>query len=179
MDITGKRIAVIATNEFEDDELTKPVEALTDAGAVVDIISDEEGEITGKNGAEVHVDRLIEEASCDDYQGLMIPGGVASPDKLRMNDDAVNFVMEFFEQQKPVAAICHGPWMLVEADVVDGRKVTSWPSLETDLTNAGATWVDEEVVVDNGLVTSRNPDDIPVFIEKMIEEFPQGRSARR
>lgn len=175
MDITGKTIALVATNEFEDDELTKPMEALQDAGATVHVVSEEEGEITGKNGTEVHVDVLVDEANSDDYDGLLIPGGVGNPDKLRMNDAAVGFVREFFDADKPVAAICHGPWLLIEADVVDGKKLTSWPSLETDLRNAGATWVDEEVVVDNGLVTSRNPEDIPVFIDKMIEEFAEGK----
>ncbi|HTK39665.1 MAG TPA: type 1 glutamine amidotransferase domain-containing protein [Patescibacteria group bacterium] len=174
MDLADKSFAVLATNQFEDDELTKPLEALKQTGATVHVVSEEAGEITGKNGATVAVDIVVDEADASSYDGLVIPGGVGNPDKLRMNDSAVTFVKHFFEQHKPVASICHGPWMLIEADVVNGRTVTSWPSLKTDLTNAGASWVDEEVVVDEGLVTSRNPDDIPAFIDKMLEEFSEG-----
>lgn len=175
MTLDGKRIALLATDEFEDSELTKPLEALKDADATVVIISNKSGSISGKNGTEITVDTTIEDVSSDDYDGLLIPGGVGNPDVMRTEEKAVEFVHGFFASHKPVAAICHGPWLLVEADVLRDRTVTSWPSLKTDIKNAGGKWIDEEVVTDQGLVTSRNPDDIPVFIDKMIEEFSEGR----
>ena len=172
--LNGKNIALVATNGFEDSELTRPKQAVEEAGATVSVISLESGTITGENGTEVQVDMAIQEVSADDYDGLLLPGGVKNPDVLRTEPDVVSFVKDFFEQHKPVAAICHAPWLLIEADVVKGRKLTSWPSLKTDLTNAGATWVDESVVVDNGLVTSRNPDDLEDFCAKAVEEFAEG-----
>ncbi len=174
MDLHNRTIALLATDEFEDSELTKPYEALQAAGASVHVISNKSGSITGKNGTEITVDKTIDDVNSADYDGLLIPGGVGNPDTMRTEEKAVSFVREFFDAHKPVASICHGPWLLVEADVVQGRTVTSWPSVRTDLKNAGAQWVDQEVVVDDGLVTSRNPDDIPAFIEKMIEEFAEG-----
>ena len=178
-ELQGKRIAILAADMFEQVELVEPRKALDKAGATVELISLEEGEIQGFNHydrADVfEVDKTVEEAAADDYDGLMLPGGVGNPDTLRMDENAVSFVRDFFEQGKPVAAICHAPWTLVEAGVVRERKLTSWPSLQTDIRNAGGNWVDEKVVVDEGLVTSRNPDDIPAFNEKMIEEFAEGR----
>lgn len=175
MQLDGKRIALIATDQFEDSELTQPLDALREAGAEVTVVSIKPDTITGKNGTEIHVDALVGDVDSHDFHGLVIPGGVGNPDMLRMDEGAVSFVREFFAQHKPVGAICHGPWMLAEADVLDGRTVTSWPSLKTDLVNAGATWVDEEVVTDEGLVTSRNPDDLPAFCSKLIEEFAEGK----
>lgn len=172
--LTNKRIALLATNGFEDSELTKPLEAIRDAGAEVTIISEEKGEFTGKNGTTMTADLAAPDARAHNYDGLLLPGGLANPDRLRMNPSAIDFIRDFCEQRKPIAAICHAPWLLIEAEVVEGRTLTSWPSLRTDLMNAGAIWVDEEVVVDHGLVTSRNPDDIPAFIEKTIEMFATG-----
>lgn len=173
--LNDKKIALLSANGFEDSELLQPLEAVKDAGAVVEIVSAEAGKITGKNESSVSVDKIVDEVSATDYDGLLLPGGVLNPDIMRQNKTAVAFVRQFFEQHKPVAAICHAPWLLVEADVVGGRTLTSWPSLRTDITNAGGKWVDEEVVVDQGLVTSRNPDDLPAFISKAIEEFGEGR----
>ncbi len=182
-DLSGMRIAALVANGFEKVELTKPMKALEDAGATVDVVSLEEGTVRAWAHdhweGEVDVDRTVGEASPSDYDGLLLPGGQMNPDNLRMNEEAVAFVKGFFEEEKPVAAICHGPWMLVEADVVRGREVTSWPSIRTDLKNAGAHVVDEQVVVDGGLVTSRKPDDIPAFNREMIEAFREGRSAAR
>jgi protease I len=176
--LQGKKIAFIATDMVEEIELTKPWGAVKDAGGQPELISIETGEIQAFNHYDkantYKVDKDFSSARVGDYDGLVIPGGVGNPDTLRMNDDAVEFVRSFFEAGKPVAVICHGPWMLVEADVVRGRKVTSWPSLETDIRNAGGNWVDEEVVVDQGLVTSRKPDDLPAFCEKLVEEFCEG-----
>ncbi|MBV8080618.1 MAG: type 1 glutamine amidotransferase [Actinobacteria bacterium] len=176
--LDGKRVAIVATDMVEQVELVEPRKALDEAGATTELISIRPGEIQGANHhdkADKHkVDKLIEEVDAGDYDALMLPGGVANPDELRTNENVVQFVRDFFEAGKPVAAICHGPWVLVEADVVSGRKVTSWPSLQTDIRNAGGEWVDEEVVVDSGLVTSRKPDDIPAFNEKMLEEFAEG-----
>jgi protease I len=169
MELSGKTIALLATNGFEDDELTEPLEVLKQAGALVRVISEESGTIKGKNDTTIHVDVLVSEADQSDYEALLLPGGVENPDKLRMNAEAVSFVKTFFDDDKPVAAICHAPWLLVEANVVEGRTVTSWPSLKTDLENAGALWVDKEVVVDRNLVTSRNPGDILAFSAKAIE----------
>ncbi|HTW51175.1 MAG TPA: type 1 glutamine amidotransferase domain-containing protein [Stellaceae bacterium] len=173
------RIAVLATDGFEQAELTEPVEALRQSGAQVDIVSLKDGEIQGmqhkEKGDKVRVDRTLDEAKADDYAGLVLPGGVANPDELRTDPRAVNFVRAFVDAGKPIAAICHGPWTLIEADAVRGRTVTSWPSLKTDLKNAGADWVDREVVADHGLITSRKPDDLPAFCAKMIEEFGEAR----
>ncbi len=174
-ELDGKRIALLATNGFEDDELTKPLSAVRDAGAEVEVISIEDGSITGKDGTEIGVNKSVTDVDVSDYHGLLLPGGVTNPDTLRMDENAVEFVKAFFAAHKPVAAICHAPWMLIEAGVVDGRTLTSWPSLKTDIKNAGGTWVDEEVVVDEGLVTSRKPDDIPAFNAKTIEEFGEGK----
>ncbi len=179
MELTDKTIALLATDEFEDSELTRPLEALKAAGATVEIISNKLGTIVGKNGTEVTVNAVSDEVDSNSYQGLFLPGGVGNPDKLRLHTPSVAFVRSFFEAHKPVAAICHAPWMLIEAGVVSGRNIASWPSLKTDLENAGASWLDEAVVTDNGLVTSRNPDDIPVFIDKMIEEFAEGTHAEQ
>ncbi len=176
--LSGRKVAVLATDGVEQIELIEPVKALKEAGATVHIVAPKPGKIKGWDhtewGQEIPVDRTIDEAEPDEYDALVLPGGVMNPDKLRLQSRAVNFARAFFEQQKPVAAICHGPWLLVEADVIDGRRVTSYPSIKTDLRNAGADWVDEQVVVDNGLVTSRNPDDLPAFIGKMLEEIHEG-----
>jgi protease I len=177
--LNGKTIAfLVATEGIEQVELTEPWEKIRDAGATVHLISTESGEVQAFNHLDkadtFPVDKTVDEVSADDYDGLVLPGGVANPDNLRMHSDAVQFVKAFFEQAKPVAAICHAPWTLIEADVLKGRTITSWPSLQTDIRNAGAEWVDEEVVVDAGLVTSRNPDDLPAFISKAIEEFAEG-----
>jgi protease I len=176
--LSGKRIAILATDGFEQVELTRPREALRAAGATVEIVSPKSGVIQGMHhsdkGDTFNVDTPLQSASADDYDGLVLPGGLKNPDTLRMEPAAVAFVRDFFSQGKPVAAICHGPWMLVEADVVRGRRVTSYPSVKTDLVNAGAEWVNEECVCDEGLVTSRNPDDLPAFCEKMVEEFAEG-----
>jgi protease I len=177
-DLTGKKVAILAADGFEEDELVKPREALEEAGAETEVVSPVEGKIKGKKhmkpGRSVKVDVPLEEANAEEYDALLLPGGVQNPDTLRMEPRAVEFVKSFFDAHKPVAAICHGPWTLVEADVVRGRRMTSYPSIKTDLKNAGADWVDEEVVVDNGLVTSRKPDDIPAFNAKMIEEIAEG-----
>lgn len=182
-DLSNKTIAILATDGFEQVELTKPKEALEAAGATVHIVSLKNGTIQGFNhtdkGDAFAVDKTLEEAKASDYNGLMLPGGVHNPDALRVEKAAVSFVRAFFEQHKPVAAICHGPWVLVEANVVEGRTLTSWPSLRTDITNAGGLWVDEEVHCDQGLVTSRKPDDLPAFCAKMIEEFAEGKHARQ
>lgn len=168
--LDGKKIALLSSSGFEDSELTKPLEAVREAGATVDIVGDDH-KITGKNGTEIQVDRALDEVSADTYDGLLLPGGVANPDHMRMNEAGVAFVREFFDQDKPVAAICHAPWLLIEADVVEGRTVTSWPSLKTDLKNAGADWVDQSVVVDDKLITSRKPDDLDDFNAKILEVF--------
>lgn len=173
--LTGKRVAVLATDGYEDSELTSPIEALTEHGATVDIVSSESGEIEGKNGHRAKVDRLTSEATADDYDALVLPGGVVNGDTIRLDKKAVAFTRDFFEAHKPVGAICHGGWILADADVLQGRTVTSFASLKTDLQNAGATWVDEEVVVDQGLVTSRTPDDLPAFNAKLVEEVSEGK----
>jgi protease I len=175
VELQGKYIALLATDGFEDDELTKPLEAVKEAGADVVIISETTGKIVGKNGTEIVTDLAVEDADAEAYNGLLLPGGLQNPDTLRMNPTVVSFIKNFFTTNKPVAAICHAPWLLVEANVVEGRRLTSWPSLRTDLENAGALWVDEPVVVDQGLVTSRKPDDIPAFSEKAIEEFAEAK----
>lgn len=175
--MTDSKIAFLATDGYEDSELTSPWDALTGAGATAIMVSPAEGEITGKNGHVQTVDLPVTGASADDFDALVLPGGVVNADHLRMDADAVAFTRGFFEQQKPVGVICHGAWILIEAGVVDGRTLTSYPSLATDLRNAGATWVDEEVVVDQGLVSSRTPDDLPAFNAKVLEEVREGRHA--
>ena len=177
--LEGKRVAILVADGFEQVELTEPRKALDDAGAETRVVSPAEGQVRGWNhtewGDEVRVDQSLDEARPQDYDALLLPGGVINPDKLRILPRAVEFVRAFFEARKPVAAICHGPWTLIEAGVATGRRLTSWPSLKTDLKNAGADWSDKEVIVDRGLVTSRKPEDIPAFIEKMIEEFAEGQ----
>lgn len=181
--LKGKKIAFLATCGVEQVELTEPWNAIKDAGAEVVLVSLEEGDIQGyhheKPGDKFKVDIAIGDALADDYDGLVLPGGVSNPDTLRMCPTTVQFVKDMFNQKKPIAAICHGPWTLVEADVVRGRKMTSWPSIKTDLKNAGANWVDEECVCDNGLVTSRKPDDLDAFCKKAIEEFAEGKHTGR
>jgi protease I len=181
--LNGKRVAILSTDGVEQVELTEPRAALDDAGAKTVVVSPTRGKIKGWQhdhwGDEIPVDQALDSARPDTFDALLLPGGVMNPDTLRMNKQAVQFVKAFFDQGKPVAAICHGPWMLVEADVVRGRTVTSWPSLQTDLRNAGADWVDREVSTDEGLVTSRKPYDIPAFNRKMIEEFAEGIHAGR
>jgi len=176
--ITGKTIAFLATDGVEEVEYTEPRKAVEAAGGTAELISIKDGEIQAVNHMDkagtYPVDRLVADADPDAYDALVLPGGVANPDFLRMDPDAVQFVRSFVTAGKPVAAICHGPWTLVEAGVVEGRTLTSWPSLRTDLANAGATWVDEEVYVDDGLVTSRKPDDLPAFCAKLLEEIAEG-----
>jgi protease I len=178
-ELEGKRVAFLFTEGAEQVEVTKPLEAVREAGADVDIVSLEKGEIEMWNhfdkGDKIDADKAVADADASDYDGLVLPGGVANPDQLRADEDAVRFVRDFFEQDKPVGSICHGPWLLVESGAAKGRKVTSFPSIKTDLKNAGAEWVDEEVVVDNGLVTSRKPDDLKAFCAKIVEEFCEGK----
>ena len=178
-DLKGKKIAFLATDMVEQVELTDPWKALENAGAELELVSLKDGEIQGfdhyDKADRFKVDRTVEEANASDYDGLVLPGGVGNPDTLRQDENAVRFVRDFFEQGKPVGAICHAPWTLVEAGVVRGRRLTSFPSLQTDIRNAGGNWVDEEVVVDSGLVMSRKPDDLPAFDKKLIEEFAEGR----
>jgi protease I len=181
--LNGKRVAILVENGFEQDELAAPKQALEQAGARTAIVSPVSGKVKAWKhmdwGTEFPVDAALERSSPDEYDALVLPGGVMNPDKLRVNPDAVRFVRAFFDAGKPVAAICHGPWTLINAGVVRGRRMTSWPSLQEDLRNAGAQWVDEQVVVDNGLVTSRKPDDLPAFNSKMIEEFAEGRHTQQ
>lgn len=182
-DVTGKRVAILATNGFEQSELLEPRKALDQARVKTEVVSLEPGQIKGWSGQNwgqsVPVDVVIDQADANNYDGLLLPGGVINPDKLRMNPKAVQFVRSFFDAGKPIFAICHGPWTLVEADVVRGRTITSWPSLQTDIRNAGGNWVDQEVATDNGIVTSRKPDDIPAFNKKMLEELAEGRHDKR
>jgi protease I len=182
--LQGKRIAfVVAPEGAEQVELTEPWKAVEEAGGKPELLSTDSGEIQAFNHLDkadtFQVDRTVSEADPSEYDGLVLPGGVANPDFLRMDEDAVSFIRGFFEQAKPVGVICHGPWTLIEADVVRGRTITSWPSLQTDLRNAGANWVDEEVVVDQGLVSSRKPDDLPAFCEKVVEEICEGEHAEQ
>ena len=175
--LTGKTIAFLATDGFEDSELTSPWDAVTEHAATARLVSTESGTITGKNGHEAQVDLTPAEASAADFDGLVLPGGVTNGDTIRLDEHAVAFVRDFFAQHKPVGVICHGGWILTDADVLDGRTLTSYRSLRTDLRNAGATWVDEEVVVDAGLVSSRTPDDLPAFNAKRVEELAEGKHA--
>lgn len=180
--LKGLKVAILVADGFEQVELTDPKKALEEAGARTEIVSPVKGEVEGwkhfDKGDKFPVEVALDDARAADYDALLLPGGVANPDQLRINARAVEFIKEFFDAGKPVAAICHGPWTLIEADVVRGRTITSWPSLKTDLKNAGAKWVDEEVVTDKGLVTSRKPDDLPAFNKKMIEEFAEGRHGK-
>jgi protease I len=180
--LEGKNVAVLVENGFEQVELTSPVETLRNEGADVTIISPRTGKVKGWKhtewGDEFDVDLALDDARASDFDALLLPGGVMNPDKLRMNEKAVAFVKEFFSESKPVAAICHGPWTLIEAGVVEGKTMTSYPSIQNDLKNAGANWVDQEVVVDNGLVTSRSPRDLDAFNAKMVEEIAEGVHAR-
>ena len=177
--LSGKRVAFLATDGYEDSELTSPWLAVTDAGATAVLVSPASGSIEGKNGHEQPVDLASDAADAADFDALVLPGGVVNADHLRMAEASVAFAKAFFAQHKPVGAICHAAWTLVEGDVVRGRTLTSYPSLTTDLRNAGATWVDEEVVVDEGFVTSRTPDDLPAFNAKLIEEFAEGKQAEQ
>src|SRR3954449_8952400 len=182
--LRDRRVAILATDGVERVELEQPRQAVEGAGAQVELLSIHDGEIAARNNdledaGTFTVDRLVGDASVDDYDALLLPGGTVNPDKLRMDERAVGFVREFFTSGKPVGTICHGPWTLLEAGVLSGRRVTSFPSLRTDLRNAGAQVVDEEVVVDDGLVSSRSPDDLPAFCEKIVEEFAEGRHEAR
>lgn len=176
--LINKKVAILVTNGFEESEFTEPMKALKESGATVDVISLNKGEVRSwskKNWGNAYpVDKTIEEVDAKDYDALVLPGGVMNPDQLRMNEEVIGFVSGFFDNGKPIAAICHAPWTLIETGELKGRQLTSYPSLKTDLINAGAKWVDREVVVDNGLITSRNPQDLPAFCEKMIEEIAEG-----
>ncbi|PZD79418.1 type 1 glutamine amidotransferase domain-containing protein [Mesonia sp. K7] len=177
--LNKKKVAILATNGFEESELSSPKAALEKAGAEVHIVSEDSGKIKGWSEGnwsnEYTVDKTLDSVSQSDYHALMLPGGVINPDKLRRNEKAVQFVKSFFENKKPVAAICHGPQLLAEADVLQGRKITSFDSIKKDMLNAGANWVDEEVVVDEGLVTSRSPEDLEAFNRKLVEEVYEGK----
>ncbi len=179
--LSGKKVAILVADGFEQVEMTKPREALDEAGAQTKIVSPASGKVKGWEmtdwGDEFKVDIPLSSADANEFDALLLPGGVMNPDKLRRNKDALRFVKSFFDAGKPVAAICHGPWTLIDAGLVRGRKMTSYESIQMDLKNAGAMWTDEEVVVDQGLVTSRKPDDIPAFNRKMIEEFAEGKHA--
>ena len=183
MKLSGKKVAFLATDGVEQGELSQPWDAVKAQGAEVVLVSLESGEIQGmehdKKGKTFKVDKTIGQVSASDFDGLVLPGGVSNPDTLRTDEKAVEFVRDFFKQKKPVSAICHGPWMLVEADVLKGRTITSWPSLKTDIKNAGATWVDKEVCVDQGLTTSRNPDDLEAFCRKTVEELCEGKHEKQ
>jgi protease I len=183
-ELNGKRVAILAADGVERVELEQPREAVENAGAETELLSIHDGEIAARNSdledaGTFPVDREVSEASVDDYDALLLPGGTVNPDKLRMDEDAVSFVREFFQSGKPIGAICHGPWTLLEAGVLPGRRITSWPSIRTDLRNGGAEVLDEEVVTDEGLVTSRSPDDLPAFCAKIVEEFAEGRHEAR
>ena len=181
--LNGKKVAILVDNGFEQVEMTEPRKALRDAGANAILISPNEQIVQGmqsdKPGDSFAVDVTLANAKADEYDALVLPGGVANPDKLRVNPQAIAFIKAFFDAGKPIAAICHGPWTLIEVGAAKGRRMTSWPSLKTDLTNAGATWVDEEVVTDRGLTTSRKPSDIPAFNKKMIKEIAEGKHGER
>ena len=177
--LNGKKVAFIATEGVEQVELTEPWKAVEQAGGQPELISIEPGKVQAwkhfDKGDKFDVDKTIEEVQPDEYDALVLPGGVANPDQLRTDENVVSFIREFYESGKPIGVICHGPWTMIEADVVRGKKITSWPSLQTDLRNAGARWVDQECVVDEGLVSSRKPDDLPAFCAKIVEEFAEGR----
>lgn len=177
--LTGKKVAILTENGFEEVELTSPKKALEDAGAEVEIVSPQKEKVKAWShdhwSIEVPVDVNVEDADPNEYDALMVPGGVLNPDKMRMNEKCVRFAQHFLETGKPVAAICHGPQLLIETGLIDGRNMTSYPSVKTDLMNAGASWIDREVVVDNGLVTSRSPKDLDAFNKKMIEEIKEGK----
>jgi protease I len=179
--LEGRRVAVLATDGFEQVELVKPVDGLRAEGAKVEVVSPKTGEIQGYNhfekGDKVRVDRALADAKPSDYDALVLPGGVINPDLLRLEPKAIAFVREFVQSGKPISAVCHGPWTLINADGVKGRKMTSWPSLKVDLSNAGAHWVDEQVVVDGVLVTSRKPDDLPAFVAKTVEVLSNAKKA--
>ncbi len=181
--LDGKKVAILVADGFEQVEMTKPRAALDEAGATTTIVSPKTGKIQGMNhadkGDKFDVDLGLDDARPEDFDALLIPGGLMNPDQLRSTPKALDFARHFFKTGKPVAAICHGPWVLIDAGVVRGRTLTSWPAIQTDVKNAGGKWVDQEVVVDNGLVTSRKPDDIPAFNRKMIEEFCEGKHARQ
>jgi len=180
--ISGKRVAILATDGFEQSELLEPKRLLEEAGAVTTVVSPHDGNIRGWKDKEwadyVPVDQTLDDSSAEDFDALMLPGGLMNPDRLRMDDRAIAFVRAFAESGKPIGAICHGPWTLVEANAINGRRMTSWPAIKSDLINAGADWVDAEVVTDQGLVTSRKPEDIPAFAKKLIEEISEGIHAR-
>jgi protease I len=180
--LNGLRVAILATDGFEQSELTEPRKALDAAGADTDVVSLKAGKVRGWNhkewGQDVEVDQVLDNADPNDYDALLLPGGVMNPDSLRMQPKAVAFVKSFFDAQKPVAAICHGPWTVIEAGVAKGYRMTSWPSLKTDIRNGGGEWVDQEVVVDDNLVTSRKPDDLPAFNREVVKLFAQARSDR-
>lgn len=174
--LKGRKIAVLATNGFEDSELTSPIEAVTAAGAIVHVLSMDDGTIEGKNGTTVDVDKLTSEAKARDYDALILPGGTGNADTIRLDEDAVSFVKDIAEAAKPIGVICHGGWILTDADVVRDRTITSFRSIKTDLVNAGARWIDEDVVVDSGLISSRTPDDLPAFNSAIIDEFAKATS---
>lgn len=182
-DLAGKKIAILATNGFEQSELDVPLAGLKKAGAMVEIVSPEQGEIKGWDkkdwGRPVKVDRALDQARADDYDAIVLPGGQMNPDTLRGNDKALALIKSFFEQGKVVAAVCHAPWLLIDTGIAKGRKMTSYNTIKQDLINAGAHWEDSEVVTDKGVVTSRNPDDLPAFVAKIIEEVNEGRHERR
>lgn len=177
--LKGRKVAILATDGVEQAELTEPKKALDQAGATTHVVSPKKGEIRAWKskewGESIKVDKTLDQVKASEYDALVLPGGVINPDHLRTDASAVNFVREFAQSGKPVAAICHGPWTLIEAGVVKGKKVTSWPSLKTDLRNAGANWVDEQVVLDGNFITSRKPDDLPAFSQKIIEEIADGK----
>ncbi|WP_423735195.1 type 1 glutamine amidotransferase domain-containing protein [Chitinophaga caseinilytica] len=181
--LQNKKVAVLVANGFEESEFTEPVKALKNAGAAVTVVSLKPGKVKAwaeKDwGGEYEVNDTVEKVSSESFDALVLPGGVMNPDLLRVNDDAVRFVKGFVEEAKPIAAICHGPWTLIEAGAVSGRKMTSYPSIKTDLINAGADWQDKEVVTDNGIVTSRSPKDLPAFCAKMVEEIAEGQHLTR
>jgi len=183
MKLENKKVAILATNGFEKSELFEPLKALKNEGATVHVVSNKEGEIKswdkGNWGETVKVDKLVNNTNESDYDALVLPGGVINPDHLRINEDALQFIRSFFESGKPVAAICHAPWLLISAGVINNREVTSYKTIKEDVINAGANWIDKEVVVDNGLVTSRNPDDLPAFISKVIEEIREGKHSEQ